>query len=305
MLVFPGGKAAPVVIDYREKAPLAAHKTMFTHEDSWYSHKAVGVPGTVRGLALAHKRFGKLPWKTVVAPAVKLAEDGFALDAYMDESLIALVATSPELSELRRVFGKEGKAACAGGDRLMQKDLGRTLRRIAEQGPDGFYKGATAELLVAEMKRGGGLPTRKDLADYRAKEREPLHGHQAHGRADRQKPVVSPEMRQHLRHAPMDAVLLMAGRRLEHGPPCRDGDPGQMEAERERPPVEHGIHGPGHRGRLLAGVDRRVPQHGERQDDVTVLAADVQVAKHIIGDAPDQGDDLAMLSTVHAGLLKA
>jgi gamma-glutamyltranspeptidase/glutathione hydrolase len=176
MLVFPGGKAEPVVIDYREKAPLAAHKTMFTHEDSWYSHKSVGVPGTVRGLALAHQRFGRLPWKAVVAPAVKLAEDGFAIDSFLADSLNALVSTSPEFPELRRVFGKDGKAAWAEGDRLVQKDLGRILRRIMEQGPDGFYKGPTAELLAAEMKRGKGLITLADLAAYEAKVRKPVHG---------------------------------------------------------------------------------------------------------------------------------
>ena len=76
MLIYPpGSKGGPVVIDYREKAPAAAHKTMYTKKDSWYSAKAVGVPGTVRGLALAHEKFGKLKWKDLVAPAVQLAEE--------------------------------------------------------------------------------------------------------------------------------------------------------------------------------------------------------------------------------------
>src|SRR6266851_6994161 len=87
MVVYPGGKAEPVVIDYRETASLAATKTMFSKDDSWYGYKVIGVPGTVRGLALAHQRFGKLPWKDVVLPAVKLADDGFTLNDSLANSL--------------------------------------------------------------------------------------------------------------------------------------------------------------------------------------------------------------------------
>ncbi len=108
MLIYPAGKGEPVLIDYREKAPLAASKTMYTKHDSWYSHKAVGVPGTVRGLALAHARFGKLPWKDVVMPAVKLAEEGFVIDGPLAGSLNWIVGSSPEFPELRRVLGKDG-----------------------------------------------------------------------------------------------------------------------------------------------------------------------------------------------------
>jgi gamma-glutamyltranspeptidase/glutathione hydrolase len=176
MLVFPGGKAEPVVIDYRETAPLAATRTMFTHKDDAYSHKAVGVPGTVRGLALAHAKFGKLPWKDVVTPAVRLAEDGFAITGPLARSLNTAVS-GREFAELRRVLGKDGgKADWKEGDRLVQKDLGKTLRLIGTDGPDAFYKGPVADLLVAEMKRGGGLITREDLAAYQAKARKPIHG---------------------------------------------------------------------------------------------------------------------------------
>jgi gamma-glutamyltranspeptidase / glutathione hydrolase len=177
MLIYPpNGKGTPVVIDYREKAPRAASKTMFTKKDSWYSAKAVGVPGTVRGLALAHARFGKLPWKDLVMPAVKLAEDGFLIDAPLAMSLNAVVASSPESAEIRRLLGKNGEAAWEAGDRLVQKDLAQTLRLIADKGPDGFYKGSVAELFAAQMKRDGGLITMEDLADYEAKERQPIHG---------------------------------------------------------------------------------------------------------------------------------
>jgi gamma-glutamyltranspeptidase/glutathione hydrolase len=175
MLVYPGGGAEPVVFDYRETAPAAATKTMFNKKDSWYTHKAVGVPGTVAGLALAHARFGKLPWKDVVAPAVKLADEGFVIDAALASSLNGVLSEVKEDSELRRVFGKDG-GDWKAGDRLVQKDLAKTLKRIAADGADGFYKGPTAELIAAEMKAGGGLITADDLAAYKAKARPPVHG---------------------------------------------------------------------------------------------------------------------------------
>src|SRR5262249_22946500 len=154
----------PVVIDYRETAPLAATRTMFRKEDTIYSAKVVGVPGTVQGLALAHQRFGRLPWKEVVLPAVHLAEDGFVLDECLASSLNWIAAVSGDSSELRRVLGKHGgKRDWHAGDRLVQKDLGRTLRLIAEHGPDAFYKGPIADLIVAEMKADHGLITREDL----------------------------------------------------------------------------------------------------------------------------------------------
>jgi gamma-glutamyltranspeptidase/glutathione hydrolase len=176
MLIYPADKRAPVVIDYREKAPLAARKTTFTKKDSWYSARAVGVPGTVRGLALAHARFGKLPWKALVLPAVKLAEEGFTIDEPLAASLNWIVGSSQEFPELCRVLGKEDSSPWKSGDRLVQKDLAKTLRLIAEHGPDGFYKGVVAERIAAEMKRGDGLITTADLAAYEAKVRKPIHG---------------------------------------------------------------------------------------------------------------------------------
>jgi gamma-glutamyltranspeptidase/glutathione hydrolase len=176
MVVYPGGKAPPVVVEYRETAPAAASKTMFAADDSLFGHKVVGVPGTVRGLALAHQRFGKLPWKDVVLPAVRLAEDGFPVDAALASSLNNIVAVADGFPELRRVFGKDGRSAWHEGDRFVQKDLAATLRLIAEQGPDAFYRGRIADQIAAEMKAGGGLITKNDLAGYRANLRAPVHG---------------------------------------------------------------------------------------------------------------------------------
>jgi gamma-glutamyltranspeptidase/glutathione hydrolase len=176
MVVHPA-KGDPVVFEYRETAPAAATKDMFAKMSERLGHKTVGVPGTVRGMALAHQRFGKLPWKAVVMPAVQLAEEGFPIDGQLAMSLNSLVGGSAEFPELVRVFSKPGGAAgWSAGDRLVQKALGKTLRLIAEQGPDAFYKGPIADLLVAEMAKGGGLITKADLEAYQANERVPIHG---------------------------------------------------------------------------------------------------------------------------------
>ena len=175
MLVYPP-KGEPVVIDYRETAPGAATKTMFKKGDSPYSHRVVGVPGTVRGLALAHGKFGKLSWKTVVSPAVQLADKGFVLDAHHAKSLNDVLKVAKNFPELQRVFARPDGSAWQPGDRLIQPDLARTLRRIAADGPDAFYTGPIAEQIAAEMKSGDGLITRDDLGGYQAVERTPIHG---------------------------------------------------------------------------------------------------------------------------------
>jgi gamma-glutamyltranspeptidase/glutathione hydrolase len=177
MVVYPGGKAEPVVIEYRETAPAAATKTMYSPGDSLYGCKVVGVPGTVRGLALAHQRFGKLAWKDLVLPAIQLAQDGFKIDASLAGSLNSIVWSSKEFPELRRVLGKKnGTEDWKAGDRLVQPDLAETLREIAAKGPNGFYTGPIADKIAAEMKAGGGLITTADLAGYQAHARTPIHG---------------------------------------------------------------------------------------------------------------------------------
>jgi gamma-glutamyltranspeptidase/glutathione hydrolase len=176
MLVHPA-KGKPVVIDYRETAPSSVTKETFVKTTDWYDHRAAGVPGTVRGLELAHQRFGRLPWKELVRPAVALAAKGFVLDQATAQSLNEYLKKSGGNAEFKRVFGKnEGKDPWRAGDTLIQPDLAKTLQRIAEDGPDAFYTGTTAEMLVAEMTRGKGYITAKDLRDYRALERTPIHG---------------------------------------------------------------------------------------------------------------------------------
>jgi gamma-glutamyltranspeptidase/glutathione hydrolase len=176
MVVHPGDGRPPAVFDYREKAPAAATVDMFAKGVDYSSPKTAGVPGTVRGFALAHKRFGKLPWKDLVLPAVKLAEDGFTVNAALAGRLNGVLGERSSANpEFRRVYGKPGGGKWQAGDRLTLPDLGKTLRAIAERGPDAFYTGELAKLLEAEMKASGGLITAADLAKYEAKERAPVH----------------------------------------------------------------------------------------------------------------------------------
>jgi gamma-glutamyltranspeptidase/glutathione hydrolase len=175
-MVVHSPKGKPIVIDYREVAPAAASKTMFKKGDSPYTHRVVGVPGTVRGMALAHQKQGKLAWKSLVMPAVELAEKGYILDRHHADSLNKMLVSAKGFAEFQRVFAKPDGTTWKPGDRHVQPDLAKTLRLIAEDGPDTFYKGSIADLLVAEMKATDGLITKEDLAQYQAIQRTPIHG---------------------------------------------------------------------------------------------------------------------------------
>jgi gamma-glutamyltranspeptidase/glutathione hydrolase len=178
MLVHPAaGKGDPVAFIYREAAPAAATPTMFTEKDSQYSHKAVAVPGTVRSLAAAHRRFGTLPWSQLLQPAIQLATEGFPINPSLTELLNSYLAdaNTADKTEFKRVFGKPGGGMWVPGDRLVQSDLAKTLTILADQGPDSFYNGPIAAGIVAEMARDGhSLITAGDLADYQALECKPL-----------------------------------------------------------------------------------------------------------------------------------
>jgi gamma-glutamyltranspeptidase/glutathione hydrolase len=177
MLVHPApGKGRPVAFVYRETAPAAARPDMFTRQDTQFSHKAVAVPGTVRGLAMAHHRFGTLPWSQLIQPAVRLARDGFPVDRNLADLMNTYLASTSQTdhAEFHRVFGRPGGGPWAAGDRLVQPDLAKTLECLADLGPDAFYKGPIADRIIAEMARGNGLITAKDLAGYKALESRPL-----------------------------------------------------------------------------------------------------------------------------------
>ncbi|MGE0462647.1 MAG: gamma-glutamyltransferase [Vicinamibacterales bacterium] len=166
-------------LDFRETAPAAASRNMYldakgeTGDRSVTGHLAAGVPGSVAGLWAAHQKLGSKPWASLVEPAIRLAEDGWVVDEYaatVIESEAGRLARFPASAALYLPNGQP----LASGARLKNPDLARTLRRIAGGGRDGFYKGETASLVVAEMKRGRGLITAKDLEGYEAKWREPI-----------------------------------------------------------------------------------------------------------------------------------
>ncbi len=178
----PNGETA--AIDYREKAPLKSTLTMYLDQKGEIDRSltargylAPGVPGTVRGLAMAHKKFGKLPWKDVVMPSVKLAEEGFILSQSLARELNGQISGSmAKFPASVLAYGKPDGGKWEAGDKLVLKDLGKTLRAIATAGPDVFYKGWIADLIAEDMKANGGLITKEDLAAYQAKMRTPVKG---------------------------------------------------------------------------------------------------------------------------------
>jgi gamma-glutamyltranspeptidase / glutathione hydrolase len=166
-------------IDYREKAPAAATANMYLdaqanviEKASRVGYRAIGVPGSVAGLAYAQKTYGKLPLPQVMAPAIKLAREGYAL-AYEDAEDLQ-DKNLAEFPESRRIFQRNGNYY-KPGEVFRQPELARTLERIAKN-PGDFYHGAMARELAAGMQKSGGLITAEDLAHYEVKEREPIRG---------------------------------------------------------------------------------------------------------------------------------
>lgn len=169
-------------IDYREKAPGAASRDMFLDErgnfvptKSEEGYLACGVPGSVAGLLLALERYGTLNRIKAMQPAIDLAAHGFRLSHEFVDDLKANTRELLHYPSSRKAFTKNGQPYVEG-DILIQKDLAQTLQRIRKLGKDGFYKGKTADLIIAEMKRGGGLINHVDLESYQALERPPVRG---------------------------------------------------------------------------------------------------------------------------------
>jgi gamma-glutamyltranspeptidase/glutathione hydrolase len=178
MHVWPGAGKPPVVFDYRETAPAKSTPKMFVETKAGAdSHLSCGVPGTVRGMAMAHAKYGKRPWKDLIDPAVKLATDGFPVTAGLAGRMNGvLLERTLSNKEFVRVYAKNGsiKERWQAGDIMKLPDLGKTLARIRDDGADSFYTGVTADLLVNEMIRGQGIVTKEDLQNYRAIERPSL-----------------------------------------------------------------------------------------------------------------------------------
>ncbi|MGC3872446.1 gamma-glutamyltransferase [Halomonas sp. GXIMD04776] len=183
MLVSDEKSGEVVAIDYREKAPAAAFETMFQNDEgeavselSRYTHNASGVPGTVAGLAMALEKYGTLSLAEALAPAIRLAEDGFALPQRFVDGIRDTRERLEQWDGSRKKFFKEDGSLYEVGDLFKQPDLAATLKRIAEQGPREFYEGKTAELIATQMENNGGLMTMEDLANYEPAIREPSHG---------------------------------------------------------------------------------------------------------------------------------
>lgn len=167
-------------IDYREVAPGRATRDMFVDHNgnptdlSITGHLAAGVPGAVAGMAEAHRRLGRLPWREVVEPAVRLASDGFVVDSFRFRSIESDRERLYLFPGSRKAFLPDSGHAPQPGSRWRQEDLGRTLASIRDKGRDGFYRGWVADSIVAEMERGGGIISLQDLIDYRAEWRDPV-----------------------------------------------------------------------------------------------------------------------------------
>ncbi|MEW4486851.1 gamma-glutamyltransferase [Thalassoglobus sp. JC818] len=181
-LVYRAADGSTTTYDFREVAPRSATAEMWIDEDGKYdrdrhhsSALAVGVPGSVAGLHLAWSEHGKLPWKRLVEPAIQLADEGFEVTPGLAHSL----AESHDRFKISQAsldqFTNNGELF-AVGDRLVQKDLARSLERIALEGPAGFYEGKTADLIVEQMQAMGGLIDHEDLKAYRPVQRSPVTG---------------------------------------------------------------------------------------------------------------------------------
>jgi gamma-glutamyltranspeptidase/glutathione hydrolase len=185
----PDGTAT--TIDYRERAPGKSTPTMYLGADGKIDRSltargwlAPGVPGTVRGLEMAHKKFGKLPWRDVVQPAADIATNGWILTRALSRSINSQLRndSTGQPGKMARfptsvaAYGKPGGGAWAEGDRIQLKDLGRALNEIATKGPEAFYTGWIADSIDAQMARNGGIISKADLKDYKAVERAPVRG---------------------------------------------------------------------------------------------------------------------------------
>jgi gamma-glutamyltranspeptidase/glutathione hydrolase len=180
IIVLPDGTAE--AIDFREVAPGKATRDMYLDKKgaptdaSRIGARAAGIPGNVAGFGLAHEKYGRLPWRDVVAPAVALARDGHVVDRFHAEDLQGAVERMGKRGQQASVvyFSKPDGTPYADGDRWVQPELAATLQAIAEGGPRAFYEGALAKSMVTEVRKAGGIWSEKDLAGYRALVREPI-----------------------------------------------------------------------------------------------------------------------------------
>lgn len=181
-MVIRMASGSTTAIDYRETAPAKAHRGLYLDkrgevlpEASTVGRRAVGVPGTVAGLALALEKYGTMKWRDVVEPARALAAEGFTVSHALAESLRRQDKLFGRFPESRRIFHRGGKHY-EDGETFKQPELAQTLARLQEDGPREFYEGRTARLIAEDMRTDNGLITLDDLKSYKAVERRPLYG---------------------------------------------------------------------------------------------------------------------------------
>jgi gamma-glutamyltranspeptidase/glutathione hydrolase len=174
-----GRRRRSYALDFRERAPAGSSRDMYLAANgelgdrSVTGHLAAGVPGSVAGLFAAHQKLGSKRWADLLQPAIRLADEGFVVDDYAAHVIKAEAERLARFRASAALYLPHGQPI-APGTRLKNPDLARTLRRIADRGRDGFYAGETADLIVAEMKRGSGIITTRDLQGYEPKWRTPI-----------------------------------------------------------------------------------------------------------------------------------
>lgn len=183
MMIYDAKQDKTIALDYREKAPLNATRDMYLDKEgnavsdlSRYHGLAVGVPGTVAGLLKALEEHGTMSREQVMAPAIALAENGIDVTPGLSQSLEALSDRLQKWPATKKIFFKPDGSAYQPGERLKQPELARSLKLIAAQGADGFYKGETARKLVKAVNEAGGIMSLQDLTNYEAIAREPVKG---------------------------------------------------------------------------------------------------------------------------------
>ncbi|RQD68570.1 gamma-glutamyltransferase [Campylobacter hepaticus] len=170
-------------LDFREMAPLKASKDMYLDskgevikDASTIGYLAAGVPGTVKGMSAMLERYGTMKLSDLIEPAIKLAEKGYLINDRQEQTMLEVKDIFKQFSTSSKYFLKKDGSTYKSGDLFIQKDLAKTLKLIAKEGPDAFYKGKIADLIVADMVKNKGIISKEDLASYQAIWRKPIKG---------------------------------------------------------------------------------------------------------------------------------
>ena len=284
-LLYRPASGDPVAYDFRETAPAGSSPTMFLtagvydkkkHHDS---HLSVGVPGTVAGLHMAWRAHGKLPWRRLLDPAIAMAREGIVVTPGLSRSLREILPEMKPYPASIAQFTRKG-VPYEAGDLLQQTDLAEALERIADRGPAGFYEGKTAELIEAEMKRGGGLITRADLKAYRPKSRVPLRGTYRGYDVLAMPPISSggTALLQMLNVLEGYDLRAQGFRLRRHRPPHGGVDAAGLRRSRAVSRRSGVQPGPAHRAPDLEGLRAFAEGHDRREEGLDLVAVTLRVA---------------------------